>query len=53
MDALDLVRLSELMRRGQGRPDVTITSIDGPVARDLPDFAAARIREIRGKLKGT
>jgi len=50
---LELVRLPDLMRRGPGRPEVTIALIDGPVARDLPDFAVATIREIPGKLKGT
>jgi subtilisin family serine protease len=53
MNALDLVRLPELMKRGQGRPEITIALIDGPVARDLPELAAANIREIPGKLKGT
>ncbi len=52
MNALDLVRLPELMKRGQGRPEITIGLIDGPVARDLPDFAAATIREIPGKFNG-
>src|SRR5580658_2526082 len=52
MNALDLVRLPELMKRGQGRPEIAIALIDGPVARDLADLAAARIREIPGKLKG-
>jgi subtilisin family serine protease len=42
-----------LMKRGQGRPEITIALIDGPVARDLPDLASATIREIPGKLKGT
>lgn len=51
MNALDLVRLPELMKRGQGRPEITIALIDGPVARDLPDFAATTIREIPGRLK--
>ncbi len=53
MGPLELVRLPELMARGQGRPQITIALIDGPVARDLPDLAAASIREIPGKLKGT
>jgi subtilisin family serine protease len=53
MNALDLVRLPDLMKRGQGRPEITIALIDGPVARDLPDLAGAAIREIPGKLKGT
>ncbi len=53
MNALDLVRLPDLMNRGRGRPEVIIALIDGPVARDLPDLASAAIREIPGKLKGT
>jgi subtilisin family serine protease len=53
MGPLELVRLPHLMRRGQGRPEITIALIDGPVVRDLPDLASAAIREIPGKLKGT
>jgi subtilisin family serine protease len=53
MSPLELVRLPDLMRRGQGRPEITIGLIDGPVARHLPDLATATIREIPGKLKGT
>jgi subtilisin family serine protease len=53
MSPLELVRLPDLMRRGQGRPGITIALIDGPVVRDLPDLATATIREIPGKLKGT
>jgi len=53
MDALELVRLPDLMKRSQGRPGVTIALIDGPVASHLPDLASATIREIPGKLKGT
>src|SRR5215469_5958002 len=53
MNALDLVALPDFMKRGQGRAEITIALIDGPVARDLPDLAAATIREIPGKLKGT
>jgi hypothetical protein len=40
MNALDLVRLPDLMKRGQGRPKITTVMIDGPVARNLPDLAA-------------
>lgn len=53
MNPLELVRLPDLMERGQGRPEVIIALIDGPIARDLPDLASATIREIPGKLKGT
>lgn len=38
------------MKRGQGRPQLAIALIDGPVARDLPDLASAAIYEIPGKL---
>jgi subtilisin family serine protease len=41
------------MERSHGRPEITIALIDGPVARELPDLAAAIIREIPGKGKGT
>jgi subtilisin family serine protease len=41
------------MRRGQGRPEVTVALIDGPVVLDHPDLAGSTIREIPGKLKGT
>ncbi|HTS69809.1 MAG TPA: S8 family serine peptidase [Terriglobia bacterium] len=53
MTALDLVQLPPLMNRGQGRPEVTIALIDGPLVSDLPEFAAVKIREIPGKLKGS
>jgi subtilisin family serine protease len=47
---LDLVGLSPLMARTSGRPEVLIGLIDGPVALDHPDLAAANIREVPGKL---
>ena len=53
MNPLELVRLPDLMKRGQGRPEVTVALIDGPVASNLPDLASATIREIPGKLNGT
>ena len=53
MNALDFVRLPELMKLGQGRPEIAIALIDGPVARDLSEFAASNIREVPGKLSGT
>lgn len=57
MSPLEFVRLPDLMKRGQGRPAITIALIDGPVAQNLPDLAGATIREvsgreISGKLKG-
>jgi subtilisin family serine protease len=53
MSPLDLVRLPELMKRGQGRPEIVVALIDGPVVLDHPDLAGSTIREIPGKLKGT
>ncbi len=53
MSPLDLVRLSALMERSQGRPEITVALIDGPVGLDHPDLAGSTIREIPGKLKGT
>lgn len=49
---LDLVRLPALMERSQGRPEITVALIDGPVVLSHPDLAGATIREIPGKLKG-
>ena len=50
MDPVDLVRLSDLMKRGLGLPEFTIALIDGPVVLDHPDFEGWTIREIPGKL---
>lgn len=52
MGPLDLVHLTALMGRTSGRPEISIGLIDGPAALSLPDFAAANIREVPGKLKG-
>jgi subtilisin family serine protease len=49
-NCLDLVRLSPLMARTIGRPEISIGLIDGPVALDHPDLAAESIREVPGKL---
>jgi subtilisin family serine protease len=49
MNPLDLVRLTALMERGQGRPEIIIGLIDGPVI-DHPDLTAGHIREMPGKL---
>lgn len=40
------------MNRSQGRAEVAIAVIDGPVALDHPALAGAAVREIPGKLKG-
>ena len=52
MGPLGLVRLTALMERGEGSPEITVALIDGPVARDHPDLAGATIRELPAKLKG-
>lgn len=52
MTPLDLVRLTPLMDRTQGRPEVTIGLIDGPVTIDHPDLGGARIRELPGAIGG-
>jgi subtilisin family serine protease len=40
------------MDRTQGRPEVTVGLIDGPVTMDHPDLARARIRQIPGTIGG-
>jgi subtilisin family serine protease len=49
MDPLELVRLRPLMARGQGRLELTLALIDGPIAVDHADLSQARIREIPGR----
>jgi hypothetical protein len=53
MNPLDLVRLTALMEPGQGRPEIIIGLIDGPVVLGHPDLAAGHIREMPGKLGST
>jgi subtilisin family serine protease len=48
MGPLELVRLTALMDRSRGNPDVTIGLIDGPVVTHHPDLTGARIREMPG-----
>ncbi len=48
MDPLDLVKLTALMERTNGNPDVWIGLIDGPVATQHPDLASEYLREIPG-----
>jgi len=52
MAPLDLVKLTALMERGRGRPEIKIGLIDGPVAVDHPDLASESIREIPGGSPG-
>ncbi len=50
MNPLDLVGLTALMERTQGRPEIVIGLIDGPVFLAHPDFAAGGIRALPGGL---
>lgn len=49
MTPLELVRLSELMERTSGRPEVAVGLIDGPVLAGHPDLAGASRRVLPGK----
>ena len=50
---LDAVRLTSLMDRTRGRPEIAIGLIDGPVLPTHPDLAGQGIEEVLGKLRGT
>src|SRR5262245_28731820 len=52
MAPLDLVRLTPLIDRTSGRPEVTIGLIDGPVVMNHPELASQHIREIPGNGSG-
>ena len=47
-NALDLVRLTPLMEKTRGRPEIVIGLIDGPVALGHSDLTGAHIREVSG-----
>src|SRR5215471_13664525 len=53
MSALDLVRLSSLLQLTNGRAEMVVGLIDGPVAISHADLSAEKIREIPGRLRGT
>ena len=44
MDPLQLVQLPALMSRSQGRPEIAVALIDGPIALDHPDFSQSKIK---------
>jgi subtilisin family serine protease len=48
MDLLELVKLTPLMERTRGRPEIMVGLIDGPVALNHPELAAGNIREVPG-----
>jgi subtilisin family serine protease len=50
---LDLIRLTPLLERTPGRPEIKIGLIDGPVVLDHPDLATENIREVPGEFAGT
>jgi subtilisin family serine protease len=52
MDPLGLVRLKPLMAHTNGRLELMIGLIDGPVVMNHPDLAGEHIHEIPGKLRG-
>jgi len=41
------------MELGEGRAEIMVALIDGPVVLDHPDLSGATIHEVRGNLKGT
>src|SRR5713226_9325194 len=53
MNHLDLVKLTALMERTSGRPEMIVGLLDGPVAINHPDLASEHIREISGSVQGT
>lgn len=53
MVPLDVVKLTSLMERTSGRPEVMIGLIDGPVVTHHPDLVSERLRKIPGHHGGT
>jgi subtilisin family serine protease len=45
---LELVRLTALMERTRGRPEITVALVDGPVSRGVTAIPAGRIRKMPG-----
>jgi subtilisin family serine protease len=52
MSPLDLVKLTPLMERTRGRPEVVVGLIDGSVAIGHPELEGTNIREISEKSSG-
>lgn len=48
MAPLDLIKLTALMERTSGRPEVKIGLIDGPVLTQHPDLPSQHLRELSG-----
>ena len=49
---LDSIRLTPLLERTRGTPEIKIGLIDGPVALDHPDLTTENIREVPGEFAG-
>jgi subtilisin family serine protease len=52
-NALDLVNLTPLMELTNGRPEIVIGLVDGPVVITHPELAGENVREVPGKISGT
>ena len=52
MNHLDLVKLTALMERTSGKPEIMVGLLDGPVTTNHPDLASEHIREIPGGISG-
>src|SRR6266699_3879532 len=52
MNQLDLVKLTALMERTSGKPEIMVGLLDGPVTTNHPDLASEHIREIPGGISG-
>src|SRR5260370_1369142 len=52
MSPLELVKLTPLMERTSGSPELKVGLIDGPVALGHNDLAVDHIQEIPGLLRG-
>ena len=53
MQSLELVKLTPLMERTSGSPDIRIGLIDGPVLTGHPDLSSQRFLEIAGSRGGS
>ncbi len=51
MSHLGLVKLTALMERTSGKPEIVVGLLDGPVAINHPDLATEHIREIPGNIR--
>lgn len=52
MNHLDLVKLTAVMERTSGKPEIVVGLLDGPVATNHPALERVHIREIPGSIRG-